>query len=117
MSQISEDERTWGLIAWIIPLVGGIIGIIMRPNSGYVKHWSYLSIAFGLVIIVVDVILDILTFALIFIPPVLLFIRILGILVGLAFLIIWLVGILRERSNLYWKPPVVYDIARIMGKQ
>ncbi len=114
-SQLSEDERTWGLIAWIIPLVGGIIGIVVKPNSNYVKHWSYLSIAFGLVIIGVDVVLGVLSLMTFLMPPMHIVITALDYLVGLAFLIVWIVGILRERNSIYWKPTVIYDVAKMMG--
>jgi len=115
MSQIDNEEHTWALIAWIIPLVGGILGIIIKPNSNYVKHWSYLSITFGLVIIVIDVILGILSLATFFVPFLLIIFRIIGYLFDIAFLVIWIIGILRERAMLYWKPPVLYDIAKMMG--
>ncbi|WP_291766777.1 hypothetical protein [Caldivirga sp. UBA161] len=117
MSQISTDELNWGLVAWIIPLAGGILGFIVKPESNYVKHWSYLSIAFGIVIIVVSIILDLLSLATMLLPPLFIIIKALSILVGLAFVIIWIVGIVRERNSMYWKPALIYDVAKMLGSQ
>ncbi|GGP21690.1 hypothetical protein GCM10007981_14520 [Thermocladium modestius] len=118
MAQVDNEEHTWALIAWVIPLVGGILGLVMKPNSNYVKHWSYLSISFGLFIIVVEVVLGIISIPFIFIPILHLIISVvLGTLIGLGFLVVWIIGILRERSALYWKPAIIYDIARMMGAQ
>ena len=115
MSQVNIDELNWGLVAWIIPLAGGILGLIVKPESNYVKHWSYLSIAFGIVIIVVSVILDLLSLATMLLPPLFIIIKALSILVGLAFVIIWIIGIVRERNSMYWKPALIYDVAKIIG--
>lgn len=117
MSQVSVDELNWGLIAWAMPLGGGVLGLIMRPNSSYVKHWSYLSIAFGLVIIVVAIVLNILSLLTVFIPPLFILIRALGYIVGLVFVVAWVVGIVRERGMVYWKPALIYDVARVLGAQ
>jgi len=117
MSQVTDDELNWGLIAWVIPLAGGVIGLIMRPNSNYVKHWSYLSLAFGLVIIVTDIVLIVLSMIVAPIWPLLMLIRILGYLVGLVFFVVWVVGVVRERSVVYWRPSLIYDVARMLGAQ
>lgn len=115
MSQLSNEESTWALVAWLIPLVGGIIGMVIKPNSNYVKHWSYLSIAFGLVIIGVDVVLGVISLLTILILPIHIVIMALSYLAGLAFLIVWIVGILRERNSIYWKPTIIYDVAKMIG--
>jgi hypothetical protein len=117
MSQVTDDELNWGLIAWVIPLAGGVIGLIMRPNSNYVRHWSYLSLAFGLVIIATAIVLGILSMIVAPIWPLLMLVRILGYLAGLVFLVVWVVGIARERSVVYWRPSLIYDVARMLGAQ
>ena len=117
MSQVSIDELNWGLVAWIIPLVGGILGFVMKPNSNYVKHWSYLSISFGIVIIVVSVVLDLLSLATMILLPLFIIIRALNILVGLVFIIVWIIGIVRERNSIYWRPQIIYDVAKMLGAQ
>ncbi|MFP3302492.1 MAG: hypothetical protein RXO25_01500 [Caldivirga sp.] len=117
MSQVTDDELNWGLIAWVIPLAGGVIGLIMRPNSNYVRHWSYLSLAFGLVIIATAIVLGILSMIVAPIRPLLMLVRILGYLAGLVFLVVWVVGIARERSVVYWRPSLIYDVARMLGAQ
>jgi predicted membrane channel-forming protein YqfA (hemolysin III family) len=128
MSQVTDDELNWGLIAWVIPLAGGVIGLIMRPNSNYVKHWSYLSLAFGLVLIATYIVLAVLSLviatasiplitATMSIPPSLVLIKVLDYLVGLVFFVVWVVGIARERGMVYWRPSLIYDVAKMLGAQ
>jgi uncharacterized membrane protein len=105
---VTEEEKLWGFIAWLIPLIGGIIGLVIKQGSNYVRHWSYLSIGFFIVLVIGQVINIIFSF----IP----FIgRLLVVLVDLGLLIIWIIGILRSLEKNLWKPPIIYDIAKILG--
>jgi uncharacterized membrane protein len=105
---VTEEEKLWGFIAWLIPLIGGIIGLVIKQGSNYVRHWSYLSIGFFIVLVIGQVINIIFSF----IP----FIgRLLVVLVDLGLLVIWIIGILRSLEKNLWKPPIIYDIAKILG--
>ncbi len=105
---VTEEEKLWGFIAWLIPLIGGIIGLVIKQGSNYVRHWSYLSIGFFIVLVIGQVINIVFSF----IP----FIgRLLVVLVDLGLLIIWIIGILRSLEKNLWKPPIIYDIAKILG--
>jgi uncharacterized membrane protein len=103
-----QEETTWGIIAWIIPLIGAILALILRPNYKYAKYWAYLNLSFFIVIIVSAIITGVLSL----IP----FIGwIISALVWVALLILWIIGIIKSASNVYWKPPVIYDVARMLG--
>lgn len=115
MSQVSQDEALWGLVAWVIPLAGGILGLITKPSSPFVRHWSHLSIAFGIVIVVVGVFLAILGALTEMVPPIHVLITVISYIIWLIVFLIWVIGIVRERSLTYWKPPVLYDIAKAIA--
>ncbi|MEM0025451.1 MAG: hypothetical protein QXZ48_02275 [Zestosphaera sp.] len=107
-ADIGQDEVTWGIIAWIIPLIGAILALVLRPGYKYAKYWAYLNISFFIVIVVSGIVTSILAF----IP----FIGwLIGTLIWLALLILWVIGIIKSASRTYWKPPIIYDLARALG--
>ncbi|MCL7395783.1 MAG: hypothetical protein LZ170_00090 [Thaumarchaeota archaeon] len=107
-SAIGSEERIWGFIAWLIPLIGGILVLVLKPDYKYAKHWAYLSISF----FVVAVIASIVAYILSFIP----FLGLaLSALFGLILLVVWIIGILKSLNNVYWSPPVIYDLAKRLG--
>lgn len=112
MQNISDEERLWGFIAWLIPLIGGIISLVLKPNHRYIKHWSYLSISFSIFIIMAIVI----AIAIGVIPIVggILSI-IITIIFTILFIMTWVIGILRSLEKVLWKPVIVYDLAKLLG--
>ncbi|MDH5816367.1 MAG: hypothetical protein QW794_05035 [Thermosphaera sp.] len=107
-SGIGQDEVAWGLIAWIVPLVGAILALVLKPGYRYARYWAYLNLSFFIVIVIGGIIASILAL----IP----FIGwLIGILIWVALLILWVVGIVKSVSKVYWKPPIVYDLARALG--
>lgn len=105
---VSEDEKLWGAIAWILLIVGAIIVLLLKPVYKYAKHWAYLSISFFMVMIVAVIIGEI--FALI---PIIGHIVKLFIYVVLA--IVWILGVVKSINKEWWNPPIVYDIAKAIG--
>jgi len=105
------EEKIWGFIAWLIPLVGGILVLVLKPDHRYARHWAYLSVSFFVVAIIASVVAYILSL----IP----FINVLGLALGALFgallLVVWILGILKSLENVYWTPPVIYDLARRLG--
>jgi uncharacterized membrane protein len=111
-SAVSEDERLWGFIAWVIPLIGGVLALALKPNYKYAVYWAYLSISFFIVIIggwvvvfvfsIIPLIGHILSF-------------IMGVIIGIGLLIVWIIGILRSLEINWWRPPLIYDIAKILN--
>ncbi|MEM0044144.1 MAG: DUF4870 domain-containing protein [Sulfolobales archaeon] len=107
-SEISEEEKIWGFIAWLLSIIGAVLALVLKPGYKYVRYWAYLSISFFILVVVIKV----LTWILAFIP----FIGwILSVLIGLALLIAWILGIVKSLNKEYWKPPIIYDIARMLG--
>jgi uncharacterized membrane protein len=106
--EVNEEEKLWGFIAWVIPLIGGIVALVLRPNYRYACYWGYLSISFFIVIVgagLINVVFSIIPFIG----------WILSALVNLGLLIIWIIGILRSLEKTWWKPPIIYDIARVLN--
>jgi uncharacterized membrane protein len=114
MDNVSDRELDIGLISWIIPLFGGIIGILVEKDSKYVKHWSYLSISFGILIIIVNTLYMIFFFLFSIFFPLIILLKI--VMFGIYFLliVIWLVGIIKEREKTYWKPPIIYELSEFL---
>jgi uncharacterized membrane protein len=107
-SGISEDEKLWGLLAWILSIIGAILALVLKPGYRYTKYWAYLSLSFFIIIIIASIINGILMF----IP----FIGwILASLISLAIVILWIIGIIKSLQLTWWKPPVIYDIAKALG--
>ncbi len=106
--EISDDERTWGFIAWLVSIVGAILALVLRPTYRYAKYWAYLSISFFIAVVVSSVITTILGF----IP---LIGWIISALIWLALLILWIIGIIKSLSREYWRPPVIYELAKALG--
>lgn len=111
---LQEEEKIWGLIAWLIPLVGPVLALVLRPNLKYVKHWSFLSIGFFILVIAGYVVLWIVDLFLSLVH--------LGILAGvlsalfwLLVVVLWIIGIVKAAQGEYWRPVLVYDIAQRIG--
>lgn len=105
---LSDDEKIWGFISWLIPLIGGIISLLVKPNYKYAKYWAYLSISFFIVIIIADII----GFLLGLIPFIGFFLKML---INIALFIVWVIGLIKSLEKVYWKPPLIYDIAEKIG--
>lgn len=106
--EVSDEEKLWGVIAWLIPLIGGIVALVLKPGYRYAKHWAYLSISFFILIVVAQIINAVLAF----IPIVG---WVLSMLINLGILVIWVLGIVKSLEKTWWRPPVIYDIAKMLG--
>jgi len=106
--EVSEDEKLWGFTAWIIPLIGGILALVLKPSYRYACYWAYLSISFFIVIVgagIINIVFSI-------IP---LIGWVLSTLINLGLLIIWIIGLLRSLEKTWWKPPIIYNIAKMLN--
>lgn len=85
--------------------------MVLKPDYRYARHWAYLSVSFFVVAIIASIVAYILSL----IP----FINILGLALGALFgvllLVVWILGILKSLENVYWTPPIIYDLARRLG--
>lgn len=106
--EVSDEEKLWGFIAWLIPLIGGVLALVLKPGYRYAKHWAYLSISFSILIVAAQVV----NAVLVFIP----FVGwALSMLINLGILVTWILGIIKSLEKTWWKPPVIYDVARMLG--
>ena len=107
-SSVSEDEKLWALIAWLLSIVGAVLVLMLKPGYKYAKYWAYLSISFFIVLIFT-----------MFISRILAFLPFVGwfflALIELGLVILWIIGIVKALQITLWKPPIVYDIAKMIG--
>lgn len=106
--EISESERIWGFIGWLASIVGAVLVLVLKPEYRYAKYWAYLSISFFVIAIISGIVVGILGL----IPLIGWFI---GLVIELALLITWVLGIIKSLSKVFWKPPLLYDLARMFG--
>lgn len=105
---ISDDEKMWGLIAWLLSIVGAILILVLKPNYKYAKYWANLSISFFIVAVIAVAISSILGFV-----PILG--TVLQVLISLGLLVVWIIGIVKVLNLEWWKPPIIYDLAKAIG--
>jgi len=108
ISGVSDDEKIWALLAWLLSIIGAILVLVLKPTYRYAKYWAYLSLSFFIVAIIVGVVNSILAL----IPIVG---WVISILISLAIAILWIIGIVKVLQITWWKPPLIYDIAKAVG--
>jgi uncharacterized membrane protein len=106
---VSEDERLWGFVAWVIPLIGGVLALALKPNYRYAVYWAYLSISFFIVIVGVWVAVLVSSITPL-IGPIISFIM--SAVMGILLLVAWIIGMVRSLEVKWWDPPLIYEIAR-----
>lgn len=106
--KISEDEKLWGFLAWLLSVVGVILALLLKPSYRYAKYWAYLSASFFITIIIGAVLTVILSLI-----PIIGWIA--TALIYIAIIVTWIIGIIRSLQPSWWKPPLIYDIARAIG--
>ncbi len=105
---VSDDEKLWGLLAWLLSIVGAILALALKPNYRYAKYWSYLSISFFIIAIIASIIGGIVGLV-----PILGWI--LQVLISLGLLVIWIIGIIKALNIEWWKPQIIYELAKAIG--
>ncbi|MEM1982758.1 MAG: hypothetical protein QXD94_05280 [Sulfolobales archaeon] len=106
--EISDDEKIWGFIGWLASIVGAILVLVLKPGYRYAKYWAYLSISFFMIIIASGIVVGILGL----IPLIGWFI---GLIIQISLFITWILGLVKSLNKEFWKPPIIYDIAKIIG--
>ena len=113
---VSDEDKTWGIIAWAISIIGAILALVLKPQSKYAKYWAYLSIAFFIIWIIVWALITGISIALMFAPMVgWFFSTIIRWFFWVAVLIVWIIGIIKAANVVLWKPPIIYDLAKTIG--
>ncbi|RLE80988.1 MAG: hypothetical protein DRJ52_05145 [Thermoprotei archaeon] len=109
--EASSESRVFGLIAWLLGIIGAIIALLLKPNDRFVKFHAMQSLVFSIGLIVVYIIF----LALSHIPYIGLIFAILTPLIGLLGLIVAIVGAIKAYQGEWFRLPMVYDIAAKLG--
>jgi len=99
-----------------IPLIGGIIFYILEKHDAFVRFYAMQSIIFGIAWIVFDVISKILFAVFGSIPAIggilVFFWAIIAALIHIAFLVVWIIAMVKAFTNVHWEIPYIGPIAR-----
>jgi len=99
-----------------IPLIGGIIFYILEKHDGFVRFYAMQSIVLGGIWLIFNIIFAIVYFIFSHLPIIGLFLSILwnviGMLIHLAFVIVWLIATIKAFTNVRWEIPYIGPVAR-----
>jgi uncharacterized membrane protein len=99
-----------------IPLIGGVVFYILEKQDGFVRYYAMQSILLGGIWLIFNVVFAIVYFIFSHLPIIGLFLSILwnviGMLIHLAFVIVWLIATIKAFTNVRWEIPYVGPIAR-----
>jgi uncharacterized membrane protein len=99
-----------------IPLIGGIIFYILEKSDSFVRFYAMQSIIFGVAWIIFDVISKILFAVFGSIPAIggilVFFWAIIAALIHIAFLVVWIIAMVKAFTNVRWEIPYIGPIAR-----
>ena len=99
-----------------IPLIGGIIFYILEKHDSFVRFYAMQSIIFGVAWIIFDVISKILFAVFGSIPAIggilVFFWAIIAALIHIAFLVVWIIAMVKAFTNARWEIPYIGPIAR-----
>ena len=99
-----------------IPLIGGIIFYILEKRDGFVRFYAMQSIMFGAAWILFDIISKILFAIFGSIPAIggllVFFWAIIQALIHIAFLVVWIIAMVKAFTNVRWDIPYIGPMAR-----
>ena len=99
-----------------LPLIGGIIFLVLEKKNAFVRFWAMQSVFFGGTMIAFSIVSQIAGIVLAQIPLIgwllLLLLGFLGMALGVVFLVLWIVTIIKAVSNVEWEIPVLGKLAR-----
>lgn len=99
-----------------LPLVGGIVFLSLEKKDAFVRFWAMQSAFFGGALLCFSLVTQIATLILAHIPIIgwliIVLLGILGMAVGLASLVIWVITIIKAFSSVEWEIPFLGKLAR-----
>ena len=99
-----------------VPLVGGVIFLVLEKKNAFVRFWAMQSVFFGGAVIGFSIASRIASFVMGQIPIlgklVIFLLWIIGMLVGIASLVVWVISIVQALSNKEWEIPVLGKLTR-----
>ncbi|MBI3831291.1 MAG: FHA domain-containing protein [Planctomycetes bacterium] len=107
----TDDEKQWGMLAAILSLfclIGAILGLVLRPQSKFVKFYSMQAILFACVGITFAIALSIMVMLISWVVPFfgILFIPV-SLLINLAFLVAVVIQALKANKGILYKLPLI----------
>jgi uncharacterized membrane protein len=99
-----------------IPLVGGIIFYVLEKRDGFVRFYAMQSIIFGLAWLLFNIVYAIVHVIFASVPAIGVFLSLLwglvGMLVHLAFVIVWIIATIKAFTGVRWDIPYIGPMAR-----
>ena len=99
-----------------LPLIGGIIFLVLEKKNAFVRFWAMQSVFFGGAMVAFSIVTQIAGFVLAHIPLLgwllLMLLAFLGMVLGVVFLVLWIVTIYKAFTNVEWEIPVLGQLAR-----
>ncbi len=99
-----------------LPLLGGIIFLVMEKKNAFVRFWAMQSVFFGGAMVAFSIVSQIAGIVLGHIwllgKVIIFLLWILGMVLGLAFLVVWIITIIKALSNVEWEIPILGKLAR-----
>jgi uncharacterized membrane protein len=99
-----------------IPLVGGIIFYILEKRNSFVRFYAMQSIIFGFAWLLFNIVYAIVHMIFASVPAIGVFLSLLwglvGMLIHLAFVVIWIIATFKAFTNVRWDIPYIGPMAR-----
>ncbi len=99
-----------------LPGLGGIIFLVMEKKNAFVRFWAMQSVFFGGVMLALSIVSRIAGLVLgniwVLGKIIIFLLGILGMVLGLAFLVVWIITIIKALSNVEWEIPILGKLAR-----
>ena len=103
-------------LAAVFPLVGGIIFFVLEKKDKFVRFWAMQSIFFGGLAFGISIVLRVVAFVFGFLPFIgklmLFLLLIVYPIFGLAWFVVWVIGIVKAFSGKEWEIPWLGKLAR-----
>ena len=95
-------------LAVLFSLVGGIVFLVIEKKNAYVRFYAMQSVVLFVVVIVIDVVLGVL----VRIPFLGILFALLSALVGLGFLVVFIITLIKAFTGVEWEIPYIGKQAR-----
>ena len=99
-----------------LPGLGGVIFLVMEKKNAFVRFWAMQSVFFGGAMLAFSIVSQIAGLVLGHIwvlgKIIIFLLGILGMVLGLAFLFVWIITIIKALSKVEWEIPILGKLAR-----
>ncbi len=111
--EVTDESKLFGLIAWLLGIIGAIIAIVLKKDDKFVMFHAKQSLTLWIGVIIIYIAVAILSFVLSFmrLGILSLFLWLIQALIGLGALLMLIFGALKAYGGEWWKAPIIGDIA------